>query len=79
MHCPYSLTRRNLRDVIIALSLISSIFVPTSTMEMCLGFGFLAVGCFLHFASKGILIRASTLCNRGTYGLVRHPYYLANI
>lgn len=42
------------------------------------GFVVLALGCFLHVVSKGVLIRDVVLCDKGIYSLVRHPYYLAN-
>ncbi len=42
------------------------------------GFLVLAVGCFVHFLSKGVLIRNTVLTRKGIYGMVRHPYYLAN-
>jgi hypothetical protein len=45
---------------------------------MYLAFGLLGLGCFLHFVSKGVLIRNVVLCNKGIYRVVRHPYYLAN-
>jgi hypothetical protein len=74
----YFLTRRNLRDVIIVLSLASAALFPVSNAKMYLAFGLLGLGCFLHFVSKGILIRNVVLCNKGIYQVVRHPYYLAN-
>jgi hypothetical protein len=75
---PYSLSRRNLRDLILALSLVSATVFPLSNATMLLGFGLLSLGCFLHFVSKGILIRNVVLCNKGIYRVLRHPYYLAN-
>ncbi len=74
----YSLTRSNLRDLIIALSVLSAALFPVSNTKMCLAYGLLGLGCFLHFISKGVLIRNVVLCNRGIYQVVRHPYYLAN-
>jgi hypothetical protein len=74
----YSLTRRNLRDLIIILSLVSAVLFPVSNVEIYLAFGLLTLGCFLHFISKGILIRNVVLCNKGIYHVVRHPYYLAS-
>ena len=74
----YSLTRRNLRDLIVALSLASAALFPVSNAKMYLAFGLLGLGCFLHFVSKGILIRNVVLCNKGIYQVVRHPYYLAS-
>jgi hypothetical protein len=74
----YSLTRRNLRDLIMVLSLASAVLFPISNAKMLLGFGLLGLGCFLHFVSKGILIRNVVLCNKGIYQVVRHPYYLAS-
>jgi hypothetical protein len=50
----------------------------TNNIEIYIAFGLLALGCFLHFVSKGILIRNVVLCNKGIYRVVRHPYYLAN-
>jgi hypothetical protein len=74
----YSLTRRNLRDLIILFSLVSAVLFPVSNAEMYLAFGLLTLGCFLHFVSKGILIRNIVLCNKGIYQVVRHPYYMAS-
>ena len=74
----YSLTRRNLRDVIIVLSLASAALFPVSNAKIYLAFGLLLLGCFLHFVSKGVLIRNVVLCHKGIYKVVRHPYYLAS-
>jgi protein-S-isoprenylcysteine O-methyltransferase Ste14 len=72
------LTRRNLRDLIIVLSLASAMLFTIGKMTMCTGFAVLTLGCFLHVVSKGVLIRDVVLCNKGIYQVVRHPYYLAN-
>jgi hypothetical protein len=72
------LTRSNLRDLIILCCLASSAIYGNSVTTMVFGFFLLAIGCFLHIAAKGILVRNVVLCNRGVYAVVRHPYYLAN-
>ena len=43
--------------------------------------GLLLVACsaVLRVASKGVLVRKSTLTTGGVYGIVRHPFYLANL
>lgn len=74
----YFLTRRNLRDLIIVLSLGSAIFFDISNTSKCIAFGMLGIGCFIHYVSKGVLIRNVVLCTKGIYSVVRHPYYLAN-
>jgi hypothetical protein len=57
---------------------MSTVFFGITTGEAVIGFLLLAVGCFVHFLSKGVLIRNTVLTRRGIYGMVRHPYYLAN-
>jgi len=74
----YPLTRRNLRDLVIVLSLASTAVFATNNIEIYIAFGLLALGCFLHFVSKGTLIRNVVLCDKGIYQVLRHPYYLAN-
>jgi len=74
----YFLTRRNLRDLIIVLSLGSAIFIDTSNALKYIAFAMLGLGCFIHCVSKGTLIRNVVLCTEGIYCVVRHPYYLAN-
>lgn len=70
--------RSNLRDIVLLCSFVSTAFFRITETEMIIGFFLLAIGCFLHVLAKGILIRNVVLCNRGIYGLVRHPYYLSN-
>jgi hypothetical protein len=74
----YFLTRKNLRDLIIVLSLGSAVFFDVNNAVKCIAFGMLGFGCFIHCVSKGILIRNIVLCTEGIYCVVRHPYYLAN-
>jgi len=74
----YFLTRRNLRDLVIALSAGSVMFFDTGIAAQCTAFGMLGLGCFIHCVSKGTLIRNVVLCTEGIYRVVRHPYYLAN-
>ena len=74
----YLLSRRNLRDLIIALSLGSAPFFGTGIARTCIALGMLALGCFIHFVSKGTLIRNVVLCKEGIYRVMRHPYYFAN-
>ncbi len=72
------INRSNLRDLIIILSIISSFFCDVNTFSLALGIFMLLFGCFLHFVTKGVLIRNSVLCSTGVYSIIRHPYYLAN-
>ncbi len=72
------LNRSKLRDVVLLCCFISAIFYSVNNVSIAIGFIMLAVGCFLHVVAKGILIRNVVLSNRGLYGIVRHPYYLAN-
>jgi protein-S-isoprenylcysteine O-methyltransferase Ste14 len=72
------LNRSRIRNVVLFLTLVSAPFCPITDATVVIGFSFLATGCFLHLVAKGILIRNTVLCNYGLYGLVRHPYYLAN-
>ncbi len=74
----YNLTRRNLRDLIMVFSLGSALFLDTSSTCVYISFASLVLGCLIHLVSKGTLIRNTVLCTEGIYGLVRHPYYLAN-
>ncbi|OPY74560.1 MAG: hypothetical protein A4E64_02219 [Syntrophorhabdus sp. PtaU1.Bin058] len=74
----YFLTRRNLRDLVIALSAGSAMFFNTGSAIQYTAFGMLCLGCFIHCVSKGTLIRNVVLCTEGIYRVVRHPYYLAN-
>ncbi|MEI6152789.1 MAG: isoprenylcysteine carboxylmethyltransferase family protein [Deltaproteobacteria bacterium] len=74
----YSLTRRNLRDTIIILSLGSALCFDAGSGTLFIAFCMLGLGCFIHCVSKGILIRNIVLCTEGIYRIVRHPYYLAN-
>jgi hypothetical protein len=72
------LTRSGLRDVIICLSVVSAFFYPASFFQVGTAFLLLVLGSFVHFVSKGVLIRNEVLCRDGIYSIVRHPYYLAN-
>lgn len=72
------LNRSNLRDIIIFIAAVSSLYFNIAVMDMVFGFVFLALGSFFHFLAKGILIRNVILCDEGVYGMVRHPYYLSN-
>jgi hypothetical protein len=74
----YFLTRRNLRDLIIVLSLGSAPFFATGIASTCIALGMLGLGCFIHFVSKGTLIRNIVLSKEGIYQAMRHPYYFAN-
>jgi hypothetical protein len=73
-----SLSRRNLRDLTVVLSLGSALFLDASSTTVYIALGLLGLGCFIHVVSKGTLIRNTILCKEGIYGVVRHPYYLAN-
>lgn len=72
------LNRSRIRNVVLLFSLVAAPFCPVTDLTVAVGFFFLVVGCFFHLVAKGILIRNTVLCNYGLYGLVRHPYYLAN-
>lgn len=72
------LTRSNLRNLVLFLSLTSSAFYSVTEVGMLIGLLLLMVGCFLHFLSKGVLIRNIVLTRKGIYGIIRHPYYLSN-
>jgi hypothetical protein len=72
------LYRSNLRDIVLICSFASSLFYGITEGEIALGSFLLAIGCFLHVITKGILIRNVTLCTGGVYGVVRHPYYLSS-
>jgi hypothetical protein len=72
------LTRSKLRDVILLFCFASSLIYGVSNIGTIVGLTMLVAGCFLHIVAKGILIRNVVLTNRGLYGIVRHPYYLAN-
>jgi hypothetical protein len=72
------LTRSVLRDVVIMLSLGSVCLFRASPPAVIVALALLETGCFIHFVSKGVLIRNEVLCRDGIYSIVRHPYYLAN-
>jgi protein-S-isoprenylcysteine O-methyltransferase Ste14 len=72
------LNRGKLRDVVLLCCFVSALFYGVSSIGTVIGFTMLAAGCFLHVVAKGILIRNVVLCSGGIYGIVRHPYYLAN-
>lgn len=72
------LTRSNLRDLVLLCCLASALMYGVNNLSIIIGFTLLVGGCFLHMAAKGILIRNVVLTNRGVYGIIRHPYYLAN-
>lgn len=72
------LNRSKLRDVVLLCCFVSALMYGVSNTCIVIGFTMLAAGCFLHVVAKGTLIRNVVLSNRGLYGVVRHPYYLAN-
>jgi hypothetical protein len=72
------LTRSGLRDAVILLSAASAVFCTVATAEISVAFFLLLLGTFVHFLSKGVLIRNEVLCTEGIYRIIRHPYYLAN-
>ena len=72
------LNRSRLRDLVLLLCFVSALIYKFNTFNVVAGFFLLAVGSFLHMVTKGILIRNVVLSNKGIYGMVRHPYYLAN-
>jgi len=72
------INRSNLRDIIIVVCLISAILYELDWVRLVLSGVLLIFGCFFHYMTKGVLIRNVVLCRAGTYGVVRHPYYMAN-
>ncbi len=76
-YTPSFLHRGNLREVVIVLACLSALFQPIDLAGILISFFLLALGSFIHFISKGILIR-SELTKSGIYALVRHPYYMAS-
>jgi hypothetical protein len=73
-----SLTRSGLRDAVILLSAASAVFCTVATAGIAVAVFLLLLGSFVHFLSKGVLIRNEVLCTEGVYRIIRHPYYLAN-
>jgi len=74
----FALYRGNLRNLIRILSYISVFFFRVSTKEIAVALLLLGIGCVVHYITKGELIRNVIMCNNGIYGIVRHPYYMAN-
>jgi hypothetical protein len=72
------LNRGRLRDVVLLCCFVSALFYGVNNIAIIIGFTMLATGCFLHVVAKGVLIRNVVFCSTGVYGIVRHPYYLAN-
>jgi len=72
------ITRSNLRNLIRLLCYLSVIIYDISVTEIIISFCLLTIGCFVHYLTKGQLIRNVVMCNNGIYGIVRHPYYMAN-
>jgi hypothetical protein len=72
------LTRSRLRDVVILLAVSSTFFFRPGPTSLVVSLFMLALGSFIHVLTKGVLIRNEVLCKDGVYGIVRHPYYLAN-
>lgn len=72
------INRSNLRDIIIIICLVSAILYELDWIRLMLSGALLVAGCFFHYMTKGVLIRNVVLCQSGTYGIVRHPYYMAN-
>jgi len=74
----FHLNRSNLRDIALLCAVISSPLFHLTKYELFFSLGLLGAGCLLHIIAKGQLIRNVTLCRKGLYGMVRHPYYFAN-
>lgn len=72
------INRSNLRDIIIVVCLISAVLYDLDWARLAVAGVLLTFGCFFHYMTKGVLIRNVVLCREGTYGVVRHPYYMAN-
>jgi protein-S-isoprenylcysteine O-methyltransferase Ste14 len=73
-----TLYRGNLRNLIRILSYLSVFFFRVNTAETIVAFILLGLGCIVHYITKGELVRNVIMCNNGIYGIVRHPYYMAN-
>jgi protein-S-isoprenylcysteine O-methyltransferase Ste14 len=73
-----ALYRGNLRNLIRILSYLSVFFFRVNTTEIMAAFTLLGLGCVVHYITKGELVRNVIMCNNGIYGIVRHPYYMAN-
>lgn len=76
----FFLNRGNLRDAVITASIVLSLLLPVGIDPVRISFSvfLLLLGISLHLVVKGQLIRNKVLCTEGAYGLVRHPFYLAN-
>jgi len=72
------LTRSRLRDTVFVLAVTCALFSRPTYTEIAVALVLLVVGNFVHFLTKGVLIRNEVLCREGIYSIVRHPYYLAN-
>ena len=73
-----ALYRGNLRNLIRILSYVSVFFFRVHIEEIVAGLILLGLGCLVHYITKGELVRNVIMCNDGIYGIVRHPYYMAN-
>ncbi len=73
-----TLYRGNLRNLIRILSYLSVFFFRVNMKEIVAAFILLGIGCLVHYITKGELVRNVIMCNNGIYGIVRHPYYMAN-
>lgn len=71
-------TRSNVRDIVLCVCCLSALFWYPERCGIVIGFSLLAIGCFVHIVSKGILVRNVVLSQKGIYSFVRHPYYLSN-
>jgi protein-S-isoprenylcysteine O-methyltransferase Ste14 len=72
------LTRSRLRDTIFFLSIACALFQGVNDIRIVIAFSLLVLGTFIHFVTKGVLIRNKVLCREGIYSITRHPYYMAN-
>ncbi len=72
------ITRSNLRNLVRLLCYLSVFVYNADINEIIVSFCLLTLGCFVHYLTKGQLIRNVVMCNNGIYGIVRHPYYMAN-
>lgn len=62
----------------LVLCFISAPFCRTNDFDVIVGLTLLFTGSLLHVVAKGTLVRNVVLTTAGVYGMVRHPYYLAN-
>jgi protein-S-isoprenylcysteine O-methyltransferase Ste14 len=56
-----------------------AVFAPAETGLRVAGVALVVAAAALRVLAKGVLVRKTTLTTGGVYGVVRHPFYLANL